>query len=291
MKCVHKFFCTPESASTSVKEILITFSPSPERMLPNVEMNELNRDLTVLNLLDQITQTIKIVVDITIYQDDSLSCQALTETLHTVFVGPHPLHRKSYAINFNFIESMPFNTDNYCRSPYYNISKTKLCETLGECLALNSSITHVSMRSVTASDTSCIFTQLSQNDSISKLECLHVYNNPTPFLPPIPVDFLPALVNLISTNKTLTELCIDVPGLSGLFCAQFNDIKSVLINNTSLRKLTMCNGLYQFKRNSVTNEMEFTNPPMIFNRPLKNIVISPSTDVLDGTSSSPPPAK
>ena len=44
---MHKFFCTPESANTSVKEILITFSPSPERMLPNVEINELNQDLTV----------------------------------------------------------------------------------------------------------------------------------------------------------------------------------------------------------------------------------------------------
>ena len=41
---VHKFFCTPESANTSVKEILITFSQSPEHVLPNVEINELNCD-------------------------------------------------------------------------------------------------------------------------------------------------------------------------------------------------------------------------------------------------------
>ena len=54
----------------------------------------------------------------------------------------------------------------------------------------------------------------------------------------------------------------------------------------------MCKGLYEFKRNLVTNEMELTNPPMIANLPLKNILsASPITDVADEESSSPPQAK
>lgn len=109
------------------------------------------------------------------------------------------------------------------------------------------------------------------------------------------MDFLTALLNLISTNKSLKQIDIDVPRLSDLICTQIMAIVSVLINNTSLQMLTMCNGLYVFKRNTVTKEMEFTNFPNFANLPLKNIfgtdTLSPSTDASDGLSSSPPQAK
>ena len=266
VKYVHKFFCTPECVNTSIKETLITFSPSPENTLPSftlIEINKLNQDLMLSKLLDEIKQTVKINVHITICEDDVQSCRALTETLCTVFVGPHPVHRKCYTIKLDFLERMSFSADSCDRSPVYSNSKTNLCETLAECLAQNSFITHVTLNSLrAASDISCIFTRLSQNDSVSKLECFKVYNSPIPFpSPPVPMDFLTSLLNMISTNKSLNQVSLDIPHLSDLICAQIMAIRSALISNTSLQKLTMCNGLYEFKRNPITKEVEFTNFP------------------------------
>ena len=298
VKAAHKFFCTPESVNTSIKETLIKFDPSPENMLPSftlIETNKLNQNLMVINLLNKLAQIDRVIVHITICQDDLVSCRALTETLHTVFVGPHPLHSKCYTIKLDFLEQVSFNNDGCDRSPDYCNSKTKLCEALAECLAQNSFITHVTLSSVTASDISCIFTHLAKKDSVSELACFQVYNILFPSSAPCVPVFLTSLLNLISTNKSLKQLDINVPGLSHLICTQIKAIVSVLINNTSLQSLTMCNGLYKFERNKITKEMEFTNFPNIANLPLKNILgtdtLSPSTDSSDGISSFPPQAK
>jgi hypothetical protein len=292
VKSIHRLFSTPESVNTSIKETSIKFEAS-EYSAMAAGGNELSQDLMILKLLDELTQITRIVVGIRIYEIDFRTCQTLIETLRTVFMGPHSVHGKCYTITLEFHEYIgPSRTEN--QSINYKNSKIKLCETLAECLAHNGSIMHVTLDSATVSNISCIFSRLSQEDSKSKLEYFQYQACQIPYLaPPVPVEFLTALSNLISTNKSLKQVDLDVPRLDALVTSQIMVLKSVLIRNTTLQKLTICNGLYEFKRNLITNEMELTNPPMIANLPLKDIlgISPPSTDVSDGGSSSPPPAK
>ena len=285
VKLVHKLFCTRESTNTSIKETSIKFN---SMLTQNSGMaaggNELNQDLMILKLLDELTQITRIFVGITVYENLYL-CQTLTESLRTVFMGPHSVREKYYTIMLDFIEP---RTEN--QSTNYKNSKTRLCETLAECIAQNSFITHVTLYSATASNVSCIFSRLSQEDSKSKLEYFQYYARQIPHLaPPVPVEFLTALSNLISTNKSLKQIDLDIPRLDALVVSEIMVLKSALISNTTLQKLT-CTSLYEFKRNPDTNEMELTNFPHFTNFPLK-LLISSSTDVSDTGSSSPPPAK
>ena len=314
VKSVHRKFSNPESVNTSIKETVIKFCPIPDYSKSGKSgNNKLSQDLMILKFLDELTQIMRITVSIeiretffhpyrTIIDGPHTSyivfvgpyfVQTLIETLYTVFVGPHSVHGKCYTVMLEFFESVPSRIDN--QSANYCNSKTKLCETLAECLSHNGFITHVTLTSVTVSNVSYIFTCLSREDSKSNLAYFHcqVCNSQIPLLaPPVPMDFLTSLLNLISTNKSLKELNLDVPKLDALVSSQIMALKTVLISSTTLQKLTICKGLYEFKRNLVTNEMELTNPPMIANLPLKNILsATPITDFSDGVSSSPPQAK
>ena len=193
--------------------------------------NELSQDLMILKLLDELTQITRVVVSITVYENRFYSCQTLIETLQTVFVGPHSVREKCYTIVLDFIEPITEN-----QSTNYKNSKTKLCETLAECIAQNSFITHVTLHSATASNVSCIFSRLSQEDSKSKLEYFQYRARQIPHLaPPVPVEFLTALSNLISTNRSLKQLDLDMPRLDTLVVSKIMDLKSALISNTTLQ--------------------------------------------------------
>ena len=204
VKLVRKLFCTQESTNTSIKETIIKFDSMVTQYSGMADGgNEPSQDLMILKLLDELTPITRIVVGITVYENRFYSCQTLIETLHTVFVGPHSVREKYYTIELDFIEPI---TQNQSTNNYKN-SKTKLCETLAECIAQNSFITHVTLYSATASNVSCIFSRLSQEDSRSKLEYFQYHARQLPHLaPPVPVEFLTALSNLISTNKSLKQL-------------------------------------------------------------------------------------
>ena len=168
-----------------------------------------------------------------------------------------------------------------------------MCETLDECIALNSSINHVILGYVAISKTnSYIVARLNREIFISKLAKIQceVSDSQNPFQEALhaPMDFL---INLISTQKSLQQIDLDIPGLDNLICVHIMTIKSTLINNTTLQKLTICGDLFEFKRNQCTNDMELTTP-LITNLPLKLIgSAAPIINVCDQLLSSPPQAK
>ena len=293
VKIVHKSFSTStlENVNTSVKETWVQFGTARDAVIDvhNVFPNVINTfqiwnamtdsmDLTVLKYLDELPQTTRVIVRIMICEEKSF--QKLTESLSTALVGSHAVHRKCYTIILDIMGDI--------RSVPSGFKKTELCITLGECLAQNSSITNVKLNSVTVKDISCIFTHLSQDYSISKLACFEcrVVNSQNPFEAALPVfkDFLVSLSNLITTNKSLQQLYFDISGLPVLIHAQLPTIKSILVDNKILQKLTIRNGLHvvEFKRNQDTNEMDLT--PSIINN-------SASSIATDCISSPPPRAK
>ena len=184
-------------------------------------------------------------------------------------MGPDAVHKKYYTIILSFLDNG--SSDSVDNLFALSIIKAKLFELLAEYYAQNCFINVVLHSPDIKSKASSILARLSKEVSMSKLAVIQckVGDSQNPFQNAlsVPMDFL---LNLISTHKSLQQLDFDVPGLNDLICAHFMVIKSALTNNRTLRKLTICDGLLEFKRNEGTNEMELTTPLMT-NLPLKLI--------------------
>ena len=244
VKIVHKVFSTCAVDNTSIQNTTVKFC----------EWSGGATDLMMLKLLDDLVQTNKITVDISINEKGLDLKPSVIKILNTVLMGSNAIHKKEYTIELGSRGiRVPADKDR-------NFSK-QFCKTLAECLTQNSSVTAVILIAVSAGDMDIFFNRLSQESSVSKLtrlKCIKGYRKcpSRGKQPPICQKFCNSLATFLSRNTSLIQVDLDIPLYSDLISPYVEIIKSGLVHNKSLQKLSICWGEIVFERNKHTNEME-----------------------------------
>ena len=286
MKIVYKTFSTYEGTSTSIKKTSILFGIepyydrlwssgstdthfsdilvlSPEFFKSYVTaynghsdtiLQMTNMDLTLLKFLEKLKQITSVFVTVVIgFIRPESYLKLFMETLGAALVGSRAVREKRYTVILNFFSLSNIDIDYHSTVNGYMI---RLFEILAECLAQNRFVDHnIILEFELLNDTAFTFTRLTKDISISMLshfQCTledRAQNLFSKVLSADVVDFL------ISTQKSLQYLEF---GVNDHICTRFWVIKYALINNTTLQKLKICNGLFEFNRNHRTNEMELT---------------------------------
>ena len=230
----------------------------------NTPITKVHINLALLKLLDDLSQITSIFVGIRIGRVYPESCQRLfVESLGAVLVGSHAICRKHYTVILNYVSLSDIGIDYHSAVNSY---MTKLFQILAQCLAQNQFV-GIILEFKLLNNTASIFARLTKDISISALThfcCTLEDKAQNLFLKVLSADVVDFL---ISTQKSLQYLEF---GLNDHICTHFWVIKSALIKNTTLQKLKICNGLFEFNRNHRTNEMELTRSTTA-NIPLKFI--------------------
>ena len=281
-------FCTGRSSSIYYERLLHStdthfsdvFVPGPKSFksysIPayNTPITKVHINLALLKLLDDLSQITSVFVGIRIGRLHPESCQRLfVESLGAALVGSHAICRKHYTVILNYVSLSDIGIDYHLAVNSY---MTKLFQILAQCLAQNQFV-GIILEFKLLNNTASTFARLTKDISISALThfCCTLEDKAQNLFSKVlsadVVDFL------ISTQKSLQHLEF---GLNDHICTHFWVIKSALINNTTLQKLKICNGLFEFNRNHRTNEMELTRSTTA-NIPLKLIT---SISIIPGQS-------
>ena len=246
VKIVHKVISTCAVDNTSIQNTTVNFQ----------EWSGGASELMLLKLVDDLVQTNKITVNIFIDEKGLDLKPSVVEILNTVLMGSNAIHKKEYTIMLGRRDlRVPGYTDKY-----RNFSK-QYCKTLAECLTQNSSVTEVRLVSVSAGDMDIFFTRLSQENSVSKLTHLACSKGKRKCpsrgkQPPICQKFCNSLATFLLRNTSLIQVDLDIPLYGDLISPYVEIIKSGLVHNKSLQKLSICWGQIVFERNKHTNEIE-----------------------------------
>ena len=251
VKVVHKVFSTCTMGNTFIRNTIVNF----------YEWSGGASELMLLKLVDDLVQTNKITVNIFIDERGLDLKPSVIEILNTILMGPNAIHKKEYTMKLDHAHT---HTPRFTNR-YRNFIK-EFCNSLAECLVQNSSVTGVILPSVSAEDIDQIFTRLSQGNVVSKLTHLtctkgHRKSPSRSKQPPICQKFCTSLATFLSRNTSLIEVDLDIPLHSDLISSYVETIKSGLVHNKSLQKLSIGYrglnfGELVFERNKCTNEIE-----------------------------------
>ena len=234
MKIVHKVFRTCTVENTSIQDIVLNF-------------HEWSGDDTELKLLDELNQINRINIPI------KEMWESASKMLSTTLIGPNAIREKECTITWDYTH----NPENYDLVEQFR-------KTLAECLAQSSSVTEIKLKLVLAEDIDQLFTHLSRgNMPVSKLTRLtctigQYKSSSEPNQPSVFQKCCTSLARYLSRNTSLIQVDLEIPLHSDVFSSCVETIKSGLVHNKSLQKLsvTLLDGEMFFLRNVKTNEIE-----------------------------------
>lgn len=283
VKVVHKVFS--QGSSTLIKNLVVSF-----------ESNNDN-DFTPLSLVDKLPRVNRVTISIRLSgtnQDKKLD-ETLLKNLSLVFCGPQAIKNQHYCI---LLEE---SASGYHYPENCNVIVARFCRTLVECLVQNCYIAEVELNCVLPSDVTYIFASLSEEDSISNLECLRfmrvncyeIGSKQEAYFK----DFCDKFATFLSKNSSLKELHLDLsPYIEMSSGYIIETIMPGLVNNTTLQILKLHLSSYKvvLERNETTGKMELACAPKLFHT-LSVIQTESNEKRLQNNtpvmSSCPPPAK
>ena len=251
---VHKVFSTHRESTTCIENVSVEFN-----------CKDGDVDFAPVRLLDVLPQVNMVTIVVTFAETTNYksSDRLFIKNMSEFFTGTQHVRYKKYSIYLSR-KQLYFE----CTLHYSNILE-RFCKALGNCLIKSTCVTKIVLDEVFSKGVHHIFAALNQNTSSSHLKsliCTKGYISlfrwrrdtvSVPFL-----EFCTTLAKVISHNTSLEELSLQLFDEDSIENDTINSdgidaIKSALVHNTTLQKLTFVQGGLLFERNQETRVMEF----------------------------------
>ena len=252
---VHKVFSTHRDSTACIENVSVIF-----------DCKYGDVDFAQVRLLDVLPQVNMVTIVVTFAEttNDKSSDRLFIKNMSEFFTGTQHVRYKKYSIYLSRKQLLYFE----CTLHYSNILE-RFCKALGNCLIQSTCVTEIVLDEVFSKGVHHIFAALNQNTSSSRLKsliCTKGYISlfrwrrntvSVPFL-----EFCTTLAKVISHNTSLEELSLHLFDEDSIENDTINSdgidaIKSALVHNTTLQKLTFVQGGLLFERNQETRVMEF----------------------------------